>query len=114
MPTSSTLGDELIGKPFDVWLLERIADLAGTNPIVDVGCGPGHITAFLADTGAQVSGVDLSPGMVEVARREYPDLDFAVGNLFQLLRPRTAAGLGSRAGLVLAGAPGRFGVGRRP
>ena len=88
------LGDELIEKPFDVWLLERVAALAGSNPVVDVGCGPGHLTAFLADTGAQVSGVDLSPGMIAVARREYPDLDFSVGNLTQLLKPRTAAGWG--------------------
>jgi len=88
------LGDELIEKPFDLWLLERVAALAGSNPVVDVGCGPGHLTAFLADTGAQVSGVDLSPGMIAVARREYPDLDFSVGNLTQLLKPRTAAGWG--------------------
>lgn len=90
-----TLGDELTEKPFDVWLLERIADLAGSNPIVDVGCGPGHLTAFLADTGAQVSGVDLSPAMIEVAKHEFPDLDFSVGNLFTLLRPRTASGWGA-------------------
>jgi uncharacterized protein YceH (UPF0502 family) len=89
------LGDELIDKPFDVWLLERVASLAGSNPIVDVGCGPGHVAAFLADTGAQVSGVDLSPAMIEVATREYPDLDFSVGSLFTLLRPRTASGWGA-------------------
>lgn len=93
-----TLADELIEKPFDVWLLERIAALAGSNPIVDVGCGPGHIAAFLADTGAQVSGIDLSPGMVGVASREYPDLDFSVGSLFHLLRPRTASGWGAVLG----------------
>ena len=89
------LGDELIDKPFDVWLLERVASLAGSDPIVDVGCGPGHIAAFLADTGARVSGVDLSPQMVAVASREFPDLDFSVGNLFGLLKPRTASGWGA-------------------
>ena len=89
------LGDELIDKPFDVWLLERIAGLAEPNPLVDVGCGPGHIAGFLADTGAQVSGVDLSPAMIAVANREFPDLDFSVGSLSTLLRPRTAAGWGA-------------------
>ncbi len=89
------LGDELIDKPFDVWLLERVAALAGSDPIVDVGCGPGHIAAFLADTGAEVSGVDLSPEMIAVASREFGDLDFSVGNLFGLLKPRTAAGWGA-------------------
>jgi len=91
----ATLGEELTGKPFDVWLLERIAATAGSDPIVDVGCGPGHITAFLADTGAKVSGVDLSPQMIAVASREFPDLDFQVGSLFTLLKPRTAAGWGA-------------------
>lgn len=94
-PYFATLGDELVDKPFDVWLLERVASLAGSDPIVDVGCGPGHIAAFLADTGAGVSGVDLSPAMVAVARREFPDLDFQVGNLTSLLRPRTASGWGA-------------------
>ncbi len=89
------LGDELIDKPFDVWLLERVAALAGDGPIVDAGCGPGHITAFLADTGAEVTGVDLSPGMIEVAREQYPGLEFSVGDLTGLLRPRTAAGWGA-------------------
>lgn len=89
------LGDELIDKPFDVWLLERVASLAGSGPIVDVGCGPGHIAAFLAHTGARVSGVDLSPEMIAVASREFPDLDFSVGTLFGLLKPRTAAGWGA-------------------
>ncbi len=89
------LGDELTERPFDVWLLERIASLAGSDPIVDVGCGPGHVAAFLADTGATVSGIDLSPQMVAVASREFPDLDFQVGNLFSLLKPRTAAGWGA-------------------
>lgn len=88
-------GEELNEKPFDVWLLERVASLAGTFPLVDVGCGPGHISAFLADTGAQVSGIDLSPQMVEVAHRTYPDLDFSVGRMDTLLRPRTAAGWGA-------------------
>lgn len=89
------LGDELTDRPFDVWLLERVASVAGSDPIVDVGCGPGHIAAFLADTGARVSGVDLSPQMVAVASREFPDLDFSVGNLFTLLKPRTASGWGA-------------------
>lgn len=88
-------GDELTEQPFDVWFLERVASLAGEHPVVDVGCGPGHITAFLADTGVSVTGIDLSPAMVEVARREFPDLDFEVTPMASLLRPRTAAGWGA-------------------
>ena len=87
-------GEELITKPFDVWLLEHIADL-NDGPIMDLGCGPGQIAAFLADTGAEVHGLDASAGMVEQARAAYPDLDFSVGRFHQLLRPRDAAAWGT-------------------
>jgi uncharacterized protein YceH (UPF0502 family) len=91
---SEKLLDELIDKPFDVWLLERVAALAD-GPIMDLGCGPGHIAAFLADTGAEVHGLDASAAMVEQARANFPDLDFTVGRFVQLLRPRTAAAWGA-------------------
>ncbi len=87
-------GDELITKPFDVWLLEHIAEL-NQGPIMDLGCGPGQIAAFLADTGAEVHGLDASAAMIEQAKAAYPDLDFAVGRFHQLLRPRDAAAWGT-------------------
>ncbi len=91
---STQLLDELTGKPFDVWLLERIAADAG-GPVMDLGCGPGQVTAFLADTGAEVYGLDGSAEMVGQARANFPDLDFSVGRFSQLLRPRTAAAWGA-------------------
>jgi uncharacterized protein YceH (UPF0502 family) len=87
--------DELDGKPFDRWLLERVAALAGDTPVVDVGTGPGHVAAYLAAAGADVNGVDLSPAMVEEAGRRFPDLRFSVGDLTSLLRPPAAAGWGA-------------------
>jgi SAM-dependent methyltransferase len=62
---------------------------------VDVGTGPGHVAAYLAAAGADASGVDLSPGMVEEARRRFPDLRFSVGDLTGLLRPPAASGWGA-------------------
>lgn len=91
---SEALLDELIDKPFDIWLLERVAALAG-GPVMDLGCGPGHITAFLADLGIEVHGLDASSAMVEQARANFPDLDFGVGRFHQLLRPRTAHAWGA-------------------
>lgn len=91
---SETCLDELTEKPFDVWLLERIAADAG-GPIMDLGCGPGQIAAFLADTGADVHGLDASAAMVEQARANFGDLDFGVGRFHQLLRPRDAAAWGA-------------------
>ncbi|MFP5282800.1 MAG: trans-aconitate 2-methyltransferase [Actinomycetes bacterium] len=52
--------------------------------VVDLGCGPGQLTAALADRwpAADVVGVDASAAMVEQARtRERPNLRFRVGDL---------------------------------
>lgn len=91
---SEALLDELTVKPFDVWLLERVAALAG-GPVMDLGCGPGQVTAFLADLGVDAHGLDASAAMVEQARLNFPDLDFQVGRFHQLLRPRTAPAWGA-------------------
>lgn len=57
------------------------------GPAVDVGCGPGHFTAYLASLGVDASGVDLSPGMVDLARRSHPQLRFEVGSMTDLALP---------------------------
>jgi len=86
------LADELLGQPFERWLLDRIAAHADGGAVVEVGCGPGHVTAYLADAGADAFGIDLSPGMVEEARRRFPDGDYQVGDLRRLMRPTYGAG----------------------
>ncbi|MBL3687134.1 class I SAM-dependent methyltransferase [Leucobacter zeae] len=47
---------------------------------LDLGCGPGHWTDALQRAGLQVSGIDLSPAFIASARREFPDVDFEVGD----------------------------------
>lgn len=54
---------------------------------LDAGCGAGRITRYLADRGCRVEGVDLSPGMVAMARRDHPDLVFNVGSVTDLPFP---------------------------
>lgn len=83
--------DELGHKPFDTWLLDRIA-AAADGPVADVGTGTGHVAAYLAARGATVVGVDVSPGMIAEAHLRHPGVAFEVGDLRRLLRPRTAAG----------------------
>jgi uncharacterized protein len=88
------LVDELRGLPFETWLLDRVlADAAG--PVVEVGSGPGHVTAYLADGGADATGIDLSPEMVAEARRRFPGSRFEVGDLRRLSRPATSSGWGA-------------------
>jgi uncharacterized protein len=89
---AQALSAELAHKPFDCWLLDRIATDANGGPVADVGTGPGHVAARLAASGASVVGVDLSPAMIDEARNLFPDLEFEVGDLTNLLRPRAAAG----------------------
>ncbi|RSD08653.1 GrpB family protein [Amycolatopsis eburnea] len=54
-----------------------IVSLAGEvsgRRVLDVGCAAGHLSALLASGGADVLGVDASPGMVSVARRKFGDV----------------------------------------
>jgi SAM-dependent methyltransferase len=79
------ISGELDHKPFDRAYLDRLAvDLAGKAPVVDLGCGPGHVGRYLHDRGVAISGLDLSPRMIEEARRLNPGMEFAVGNMLAL------------------------------
>src|SRR5204862_3264235 len=69
---ADALADELDGLPFERWLLDRVAALADGAPVVEVGCGPGHVTGYLAERGATATGVDLAPAMIDQARARYP------------------------------------------
>ena len=88
----------LAAAPHDRAVLVLFAELvlaAGGGPVADLGCGPGRITAHLAGLGLDAYGVDLSPGMVEVARRDHPGLRFEVASLTDL-----RLGAGTLAGAV--------------
>lgn len=85
----------LDGRP---WLRAALAAFAdgvrGLGPVLDVGCGPGTVTAHLSGLGLDVSGVDLSPRMVSHARRRYPDLRFEVASATALdLAPASLGGV---------------------
>ncbi|TDW94067.1 hypothetical protein EV137_1366 [Kribbella pratensis] len=84
--------DELDALPFERWLLDRVIAHANGRPVVEVGSGPGHVTAYLADRDADATGVDLSPEMVAEARRRFPHLRFEVGDLRRLGRPPASSG----------------------
>lgn len=91
---ATDIENDLARKPFDRWLLERVAILTD-GPIADIGCGPGETTQFLADAGAEAIGIDISPGMISAANRRHPDLTFQQGDLTRLLRPPSAPAWGA-------------------
>lgn len=53
-------------------------------PVADLGCGPGHVSAWLASHGVTTVGIDLSAGMIAVGRREYPEVEFREGDFLAL------------------------------
>ena len=73
--------DELKDKPFDRQRLDEIAARAGGGVICDLGCGPGQVARYLHQRGANVIGVDLSPGMIERARALTPGVPFEAGDM---------------------------------
>ena len=87
----------LDGSPYLRASLALFADLvrdAGGGPVADVGCGPGYVTRHLHDLGVDAFGIDLSPEMIEIARRDHPDLRFEVGTITDLdLADESVAGV---------------------
>jgi SAM-dependent methyltransferase len=76
---ASLFTSQLETRPFARNMIGTFAELVratGNLRVADVGCGPGHLTAMLRDLGLDAFGLDLSPAMVEHARRAHPALRF--------------------------------------
>jgi SAM-dependent methyltransferase len=64
-------------------VIEPLLDAAAVQPgarVLDLGTGPGDVAAAAARRGAQPVGIDLAEGMVELARRRHPGVEFVVGD----------------------------------
>src|SRR6187401_2434871 len=80
--------DELQHKPLDQELLDRFAaSVRDVGPACDMGCGPGQVAQYLHERGVQVTGIDLSPAMIERARRLVPGARFQQGDMTALNVP---------------------------
>lgn len=79
-------GDELSKKHLDRLLLKAFASVNKDKGLcADFGCGPGQTTKFLYDHGLRdIMGMDLSSGMIDAARRLFPEIRFETGNLLNL------------------------------
>ncbi|GIG69437.1 class I SAM-dependent DNA methyltransferase [Phytomonospora endophytica] len=91
---------DIVGPMFDAEAhlraaLAVFAEHVGPGaPVADIGCGPGHATAHLHRLGLNASGIDLSPGMIGIARRNHPECAFEVGSMTDLAYPaETLAGI---------------------
>ncbi len=74
--------DELDRKPFDRERLQAFAARCPPwEPVLEVGCGPGHVGRFVGALGPRVIGLDLSEQTVRIAQRLNPHLRFMVGDM---------------------------------
>jgi len=86
-----------------VW--KKSADMIGLldpqpgERILDLGCGTGHLTAQIAERGAEVLGIDSSPAMIGQARQNYPKLKFSLADARQLQLPEPFDAVFSNAAL---------------
>jgi trans-aconitate 2-methyltransferase len=83
-PTSSnrwdsSFYDQAFGviTQFGSGVFELLAPRPGER-ILDLGCGTGHLTAKIAEAGAEAVGIDAAEDMIARARASYPDLRFEV------------------------------------
>jgi ubiquinone/menaquinone biosynthesis C-methylase UbiE len=69
--------------------------------VLDAGCGPGRESMIFHQKGAKVTGVDLSEGLLKVAREKNPEIEFVKANFLQLpFNDNTFDGVWSHASLV--------------
>lgn len=83
-------------------LLRRFMEYLPERPrVLDLCCGAGYESMRLARLGAQVTGIDLSPESIAIAREKNPDIRFFVGDMREDYRHIGAMdGLACIAGLV--------------
>ncbi|MFA5051752.1 MAG: methyltransferase domain-containing protein [Patescibacteria group bacterium] len=62
-------------------LLEHVAV---SDKVLDAGCGNGRLYELLKEKNVEYTGLDLSDELIAIARRQYPGIPFAVGNILDL------------------------------
>lgn len=79
-------------------LIDWLQPKAGEN-ILDLGCGTGELTAQLAESGAQITGIDAAAAMIESARKHFPGIEFEIADATTFSLPQQFDGIFSNATL---------------
>lgn len=84
----------------DVAFYERLARETG-GPVLEIACGTGRIALALAERGLDITGIDLSDGMLTVARRKAAELPDPAQNRLTLVKQNMSElNLGRRFGFI--------------
>ena len=92
---ADVVAEGLDDRPLDRALFGTFAELVragGNDRVADVGCGLGRVTILLSRLGLDAFGIDVSPGMLALARRTYPELRFEEGSMLALELPDASLG----------------------
>jgi ubiquinone/menaquinone biosynthesis C-methylase UbiE len=70
-----------------LWASEKLLVekyFAQGSTILDLGCGPGRTSLALAEMGYKVTGVDVTPKFIDIAKSKLSTINFAVGDATKL------------------------------
>lgn len=82
---AGTFGHDLEHSQLDRSVLDDALDLLPPSAVVlDLGCGPAQVASYVRAHGRRAVGVDLSPEMLDVARRHHPDMPLLNGDVLRL------------------------------
>jgi len=73
--------EELAARGVDMHGEANLVDSYHPASVLDAGCGTGRVAIELSRRGRAVTGIDLDPRMLEVARRKAPDILWVEGDL---------------------------------
>jgi ubiquinone/menaquinone biosynthesis C-methylase UbiE len=75
-----TIYNDYVEKPAVLSLLKNVRD----KIILDLGCGTGILSKVLKKRGAIMKGIDISPKMIEIARKNVKGVEFKVGSFYNI------------------------------
>lgn len=73
-------------RPDDLAFIDRHLSTR-SGPVLDAGCGPGHLTSHLRSLGVNACGIDLVPEFIDHARASYPEVPYQLGSIGRLALP---------------------------
>tara|TARA_B100000925_G_scaffold103599_1_gene76298 strand:+ start:8899 stop:9855 length:957 start_codon:yes stop_codon:yes gene_type:complete len=69
-----------IKNDYEVVHLKRVGKINEDSVVIDVGCGRGHHVSHYSQQGIDATGLDISPSMIKLAKQEYPECNFKLGD----------------------------------
>jgi SAM-dependent methyltransferase len=70
-------------RPLFAEVLGRLA-VGESTSLLDIGCGSGYAAGMAAALGASVTGIDITPELIAIARERVPQAEFVTGGMDRL------------------------------